>query len=91
MWHCGSKSIFKTFLMWFAVAQFSNNIGDISAIEYSELKCDFDLSTGNQICDCQHRNKVNIIYNKTRLILLRRTRAYLYENRQQMMSNNFCF
>lgn len=65
MWHCGSKDVLKMLLVWIAVAksikpQFSSKNGQISAIEYSELKCDFDLSTGNQICDCQHRNEVNI-------------------------------
>lgn len=65
MWHCGSKCVLKTILVWIAVAelvkaQFSSVNGQISAIEYAELKCEFDLSTGNQICDCQHRNEVNI-------------------------------
>lgn len=67
MWHCGSKGVLKTFLVWIVVAELieakfsSNNNDQISAIEYSELKCDFDLSTGNQICDCQYRNEVNNI------------------------------
>lgn len=32
---------------------------DLNSYEYSELKCEYDLHTGGQICDCQHRNQVN--------------------------------
>lgn len=66
MWNCDWEGVVKTFLVWIATvtvtveAQFSSDNGRISAIEYSVLKCDFDLSTGNQICDCQHRDEVNI-------------------------------
>lgn len=71
MWHGGWKGVLKRFLVWIAVAelvkaQYSSNNDQINAIEYSELKCDFDLSTGNQICDCQHRNEVNIYNNEIR-------------------------
>lgn len=65
MWFNTIDMMIKRILIWIILSKFietheiSSN-EQFNSYEYVPLKCEYDLNTGNQICDCQHRNQVKL-------------------------------